>query len=95
MSYFDRQGIPEEVLKIQLPEEETRDMISKEEGGVRDQEKEKVEDVEDDSASEASEMDIFEEAVDPLLSYSLVSIGEDGRTFEMHGLVQLATRKWL
>lgn len=34
-------------------------------------------------------------AVDRLRNYSFVSVGEHGRTFEMHGVVQLATRKWL
>jgi hypothetical protein len=30
-----------------------------------------------------------------LRDYSFISVNEDGTTFEMHGLVQLATRKWL
>ena len=36
----------------------------------------------DDSVSETSGNDMFEEAVDRLRSYSFVSVGEDGRTFE-------------
>ena len=51
--------------------------------------------MEDSGASDASGDDSFEEAVDRLRSYSFVSIGRHGRTLEMHGLVQLATRKWL
>ena len=37
----------------------------------------------------------FEEAVAQLQNYLFVSIGETRGTFAMHGLVQLATRKWL
>ena len=89
MSYFDRQGIPKEVLKAQ-PQEESRNQIRQEGDSSKDDD----EDLED-SASDASGDDMFEKAVDRLQSYSFVSIGEDRRTFEMHGLVQLATRKWL
>jgi hypothetical protein len=37
----------------------------------------------------------FDDDVLALRSYSFISINADGTTFEMHGLVQLATRKWL
>jgi hypothetical protein len=81
MSYFDRQGIPEEVLKVQPQEEEIHDSIRRKDkdGGDKD--------VNDSGASKASGDDLFENDVDRLRSYSFVSIGEDGRTFEMHGLV--------
>ena len=39
--------------------------------------------------------DRFEEDIDRLQNYSFVSVGADEWTFEMHRLVQLATRKWL
>ena len=58
-------------------------------------EKDEVQDIGEDGVSEANDDDMFEEAVERLRSYSFVSIGEDGWTFEMHGLVQLATGKWL
>ena len=96
MSYFDRQGIPEDVLKVRLPgREEIPGSTQQEHDGVVEDREDKGLDIEDDGASEADDDDVFEEAVERLRSYSFVSIGEDGRTFAMHGLVQLATRKWL
>ena len=94
MSYFDRQGIPEEVLRVQ-PEKDDRDEVTQQDDSTRDNEKDEIEDVESDSASERSDDKMFEEAVERLTSYSFVSMSEDGETFGMHGLVQLATRKWL
>jgi tetratricopeptide (TPR) repeat protein len=61
MSFFDRQGIQEAVLRGQ--------------SGTAD--------------------DRFEEDVLALRDYSFVTITRDARTFEMHSLVQLATRTWL
>ena len=90
MSFFDRQGIPEVLVQNRA---ETRN-------GHRSQEKpdeyDDTEEEEDreDNASEYSEDDGFEDDVQTLRDYSFLSVGKD-RTFEMHGLVQLATRKWL
>ncbi|KAI0544399.1 P-loop containing nucleoside triphosphate hydrolase protein [Xylaria curta] len=39
--------------------------------------------------------EMFEEDIATLRNYSLISANETGDTFEMHGLVQLSTRKWL
>jgi tetratricopeptide (TPR) repeat protein len=94
MSYFDRQGIPEEVLRVQ-PGEDDRYEVTQQDDSTRDDEKDETEDVESDSAFETSDDDMFEEAVERLTSYSFVSMSEDGHTFGMHGLVQLATLKWL
>ncbi|KAK4205945.1 P-loop containing nucleoside triphosphate hydrolase protein, partial [Rhypophila decipiens] len=58
MSFFDRQGISESLLKD-------------------------------------SDEDMFEDDVAMLRDYCLVSTNEAGDVFEMHGLVQLSTRKWL
>jgi hypothetical protein len=71
MSYFDRQGIPEEVLKVQPQEEEIQDLMKQKGGGARDDEKDEDKDIEDDNSSEASGDDMFEDAVDRLRSYSL------------------------
>ncbi|KAK5400813.1 hypothetical protein LTR06_011234 [Exophiala xenobiotica] len=38
---------------------------------------------------------MFEKDVVALRNFSFISINADGTTFEMHGLVQLATRTWL
>ena len=70
------------------------------ENGHRSQEKpdeydgrEEEEDNEDNT-SECSKDDGFEDDVQTLRDYSFLSVGTD-RTFEMHALVQLTTRKWL
>ena len=90
MSYFDRQGIPTEVLRAK-PQEAINNPRRQDGDSTRDSD----EDIEDSGASDVSGDDMFEEAVDRLRSYSFVSVGERGHTFELHGLVQLATRKWL
>ena len=99
MSYFDRQGIPKEVLTIQSQGEEMWDLMRQGDNGDRDNRKDEDGGIEDDGVSEVnvddSDVDVFDEAMDRLRNYSFVSIREDRRTFEMHGLVQLATRKWL
>jgi hypothetical protein len=94
MSFFDRQGIPEEVLKARTRlgiQDLVRQSDECDEDDGRNNEKE----IQDDSTSEGSGDNLFEENVDRLRSYSFLPVGKDGRTFEMHALVQLATRKWL
>ena len=61
MSFFDRQGIPEALLRSQS----------------------------------SSANNNFEEDLCILRDYSFVAVTSDANTFEMHSLVQLATRKWL
>ena len=63
MSFFDRQGIPEELL------------ISRRRIGDSDQD--------------------FKDNIHILRSYSLIVIGTRSDIFEMHRLVQLATKTWL
>lgn len=63
MSFFDRQGIPEELITSRYEEN-------------------------DDSVN-------FEEDIQMLRNYSLVAQGKENDVFEMHRLVQFATRKWL
>jgi tetratricopeptide (TPR) repeat protein len=62
ISFFDRQGIPEALLRSR-----------------------------DDTANN----DDFEDDLNTLRDYSFVTVTRDAHTFEMHSLVQLATRKWL
>jgi tetratricopeptide (TPR) repeat protein len=71
MSFFDRQGIPEALLRVQVNDAVT------------------------DPEAPASFDDGFEDDILMLRDYSLVIVAADEKTFEMHGLVQLATRKWL
>ncbi len=50
------------------------------------------------SGSESSDYetdDRFEDDVEMLRDYCLVTVNEGGYVFDMHGLVQLSTRKWL
>ncbi|OCK77385.1 TPR-like protein [Lepidopterella palustris CBS 459.81] len=78
MSFFDRQGIPEALLRS----ESTR--------GI-ERGKDKWNAVEVDSDYNNG----FEDDIDVLRSYLFISIEGNGMSFEMHRLVQLATRKWL
>ncbi|KAL9591591.1 MAG: hypothetical protein Q9179_007568 [Wetmoreana sp. 5 TL-2023] len=63
MSFFDRQGIPEELITSRYEEDD----------GTVD----------------------FAEDIEVLRSFSLVALGIKNDIFEMHRLVQFATRKWL
>jgi hypothetical protein len=94
MSFFDGQGISEALLRRR-----------NEPGDVQPDEKENNakddvdENYDDDSSrdGDGSENgdDEFEEDVSTLRGYSFISITENKSSFEMHSLVQLATRKWL
>ncbi|KAF2473130.1 TPR-like protein [Lindgomyces ingoldianus] len=88
MSFFDRQRIPEILLRSRNGTA-TRDESSRADG-----EKNEGTDSED-SMSEASVHDRFEDDILTLRNYSFISLTADTTTFEMHSLVQLATRKWL
>jgi len=106
MSFFDRQGIPEALLQhhadareygqhkpkwrcralwhlkhlLRRKSEHYRDRTSAESTGTEEEE---------------SSTDCFEEDLVVLRNFSFISITEDRSVFEMHRLVQLATRKWL
>ncbi|KAJ9130676.1 Kinesin light chain [Pleurostoma richardsiae] len=85
MSFFDRQGIPETLLKSTKTSEDTGRKCS-------------TRHTWEDSASPSSDCEPeggFEDDIQMLRDFSLISTNEDGDTFEMHGLVQLSTRKWL
>ena len=87
MSFFDRQGIPKEMLIV--PTWAAGDM---------DEDQEHRPDTQQDYTSDGSSDDAadrLDEDIDRLRNYSFVSAGVDEQTFEMHGLVQLATQKWL
>ena len=80
MSFFDRQGIPEALLRGHRPSERPNE----------------ENDNDDDSIElESNGNDEFEEDVLILRNYSFIFINVDIITFEMHGLVQLAIQKWL
>ena len=90
ISFFDRQGIPEAL--VQKRAESGNSHRSQEERDEHDGREEEEDD--DDNASEYGEDDGFEDDVQMLKDYSFLSVGTD-RTFEMHALVQLASRRWL
>jgi tetratricopeptide (TPR) repeat protein len=78
MSFFDRQGIPEDLLK---PSEHAPG-------------RDKAEEV-DSESSDGETDDTFEDDIAMLRDYCLVNVNRAGDMFEMHGLVQLSTRRWL
>ena len=88
MSLFDPQGIPEALLRNQGGTG-NRYKGSGADGGNGE------ESDGDNSALGASFDDGFEDDILALRNYSFISLTTDATTFEMHGLVQLATRKWL
>jgi tetratricopeptide (TPR) repeat protein len=88
MSFFDRQGIPEALLRNRTKEGNARQDQT---GCSRDND----EDDDEDSESQSSVSDEFEDDVLALRNYSFISVSADTTTFEMHRLVQLSMRKWL
>jgi hypothetical protein len=89
MSFFDRQGIPEALLQRRALQR-----------GVQISQKEPKHDVsesdEEDNASQSSAGDEqFEKDIVALRNFCFVSVETSGTSFEMHALVQLATRMWL
>ena len=88
MSLFDRQGIPEDLLRDRSEAQNEGD-----EGSPHISGDNKLEDSKD-GASVSSMDDEFEDDILVLRDYSFV-FGANNTTLEMHRLVQLATRKWL
>jgi hypothetical protein len=88
MSFFDRQGIPEGLLRNSS---ETGSRYR----GLGDPDGDKDRRDNEDSGSETSVTDEFEEDALILRNYSFIFVNTDKTTFGMHRLVQLATRKWL
>ncbi|KAJ5693379.1 hypothetical protein N7462_002802 [Penicillium macrosclerotiorum] len=82
MSFFDRQGIQDELL--QTPPRNNASLS-------RDSRKQD----DNDSDDESEWNEVFEDDLVMLKDYSLISICPDKRTFEMHRLVQLAIHQWL
>ncbi|CAI7636366.1 unnamed protein product [Penicillium pancosmium] len=80
MSFFDRQGIPENLVRHQ-PKSKCASISDP--------------DCSDTETSD-SDLDIeFEDDIIALRDYSLISISEEGTMLTMHRMVQLATHAWL
>ncbi|KAF2807493.1 TPR-like protein [Mytilinidion resinicola] len=88
MSFFDRQGIPESLIRVR-----SRTRIRHWAPNATNADGEYSNS--DSSESEASLDDGFEEDILMLRNYSFIGLTTDTTTFDMHRLVQLATRKWL
>jgi len=89
MSFFDRQGIPEDLLRprTERPEAQTNQTEKAKDDGDSDSE--------DDTSQSGVGDDEFEDDIVALRNFCFVSVDTSGTSFEMHALVQLATRKWL
>ncbi|CAG1973095.1 unnamed protein product [Fusarium graminearum] len=84
MSFFDRQGIPESL--VALPKDSRNTAQSNRHNDISDS------DTQDSGDKTESGL---EDDIAILRNYCLIMQGEDTNTFEMHGLVQLSTRRWL
>ncbi|OAL56172.1 hypothetical protein IQ07DRAFT_498538, partial [Pyrenochaeta sp. DS3sAY3a] len=80
MSFFDRQGIPEVLLRRGSRNVANVNSVSDSEASIDDR-------IEEHTG--------FEEDILMLRNYSFIKTTAETTTFEMHRLVQLATRKWL
>jgi hypothetical protein len=92
MSFFDRQGIPEALIRNENRTENRHRGV--EDSNVGNTNSDSDSDS-NDSDLEASVDDGFDEDILMLGNYSFIGITTNAGTFNMHGLVQLATRKWL
>ena len=95
ISFCDRQGIPESLLRP-LDEKGASSHPDRQEhrpgsdGWSSDEES-----TDNDFESSSSGDNQLESDISALHDYSFISLKEDGETLTMHSLVQLATRRWL
>ena len=82
MSFFDHQGIPEQLVQPDHGNEQNSSQPDKTDDGS-------------DRSSEGSVDDAFETDIVTLRDYSFISVRPGGATFEMHQLVQLAAQMWM
>lgn len=99
MSFFDRQGIPEWLVRSHdHTARKKRNQRECDDDGSKHSERENDDDSIASSFSDASEdaaVQVFKDDLTILRNYCLISLNKTGDVFEMHSLVQLATRKWL
>lgn len=89
MSSLDRQGIPGDLLRGQAA---PTDAIGQQEQEANDPRRGGGN---DDTSQSSEGHDEFEDDVVTLRNFCSISIERNNGNFEMHALVQLATRKWL
>ncbi|KAI3106053.1 hypothetical protein CBS147331_6762 [Penicillium roqueforti] len=87
MSFFDRQGIPEGLLRVQ---DKNHEPLSSPQD-VRN----RSSDEDTDHSSEPDVDDDFESDIAILRDYSFITSDKDSMVFTMHRLVQLAVHIWL
>ncbi|KAF1935661.1 hypothetical protein EJ02DRAFT_484082, partial [Clathrospora elynae] len=89
MSFFDRQGIPEDLLRPRTEQQGARTIQTEKVRNHGDSDS-------DDNISQSSAGDDeFEDDIVALRNFCFISVDTSGTSFEMHALVQLATRMWL
>ncbi|TRX93480.1 hypothetical protein FHL15_005755 [Xylaria flabelliformis] len=89
MSFFDCQAIQEELVQ-RNPSNESGNFETH-----SDNESTSTSESSNNASEDETYDKEFEEDIATLQNYCLISTNERGDTFEMHGLVQLSTRKWL
>jgi tetratricopeptide (TPR) repeat protein len=89
MSFFDWQGIPEDLLRVQDIDRNHEPLGFPQDVGNKSSEEDT------DCSSEPDVDDDFESGIAILRDYSFISSGEDSMVFTMHRLVQLTVRAWL
>jgi hypothetical protein len=82
MSFFDWQGIPENLIRLR-PEAKCTSGAELFDGSS------------DGMTSESDRDPEFEDDITTLRNYSFVSVSENNTFFTIHRLVQLTTRAWL
>ncbi|KAH8708386.1 hypothetical protein GQ44DRAFT_628220, partial [Phaeosphaeriaceae sp. PMI808] len=89
MSFFDRQGIPKALIRSRREHGDAQ-------RSQRAYNDDNWDSDEEDNASQSSAGDdAFEHDVVTLRNFCFISVDTNGTSFEMHALVQLATRMWL
>jgi hypothetical protein len=96
MSFFDRQGIPEDVLRWRDTQGSDESDESSQ-SGLRTEGADSDREDEDDASQSSVETkeDTFEDDVVVLRNFCFIADETSGTSFEMHALVQLVTRTWL
>ncbi|KAA8646779.1 uncharacterized protein ATNIH1004_005454 [Aspergillus tanneri] len=83
MGFFDRQEIPENLLRIRDASNHDSKLMSLDDSSV-------------DGETSGSDMSLdFEDDITTLRNYSFISVCETSTFFTMHRLMQLTTRAWL
>jgi tetratricopeptide (TPR) repeat protein len=101
MSFFDRQGIPNSLIRNGKETSRAKTNPIKQEQPMKRllqhlfRRAESKPLVQRHEVQRSSNEGRFEDDVMALRDLCFITVAEDGETFEMHSLIQLATRKWL